>query len=94
MNPLFQALFGGSTPVQPQMGQSAPMMPGAGFGSVLQRAQQIASTMQNPQQLVKQFLPDAPAELSGNPEQLIDWMVQTGKVNPQMVQMARQMMGR
>ena len=73
------------------------MMPGAGMSApqnVLQRAMQLAQSFRNPQQLVQQFFPDAPAEVSGNPEQLIGWLQQTGRVNPQMVQMARNMMGR
>ena len=97
MNPLFQALTGGSMPVQNAVGQSAgPAMNGP-FGalqSVMQRAQQLASTMRNPQQLVQQYFPDAPAEISGDPEQLVGWLQQTGRVSPQMVQMARQMCGR
>ena len=94
MNPLFQALKGVSTPVQNPMGQSSPMMPMQGFNGILNRTQQLANMVQNPQQLVQRFLPDAPAEISGDPERLVEWMQQTGKVNPQMVQMARQMMGR
>ena len=94
MNPLFQALRSVSTPVQNPMSQSSPVMPMHGFNGILNRAQQLASTLQNPQQLVSRFFPDAPAEVSADPDQLLAWMQQTGKVNPQMVQMARQMMGR
>ena len=97
MNPLFKALTGISTPLQNAGGQSAPPMmngPFGAFNGVLQRAQQMASTLRNPQQLVQQYFPDAPAEIQNDPEQLIGWLQQTGRVNPQMVQMARQMMGR
>lgn len=80
MNPLFQALNGG-------MQTQAP------FG-LMQRAQQLAGMFGNPQQMVRQYFPDAPAEISGDPEQLIGWLQQTGRVNPQMVQMARRMLGR
>ena len=61
---------------------------------VMQRAQQLAGGLQNPQQLVQRFFPDAPAEVSGDPQKLLGWMQQTGKVNPQQVQMAQQMLGR
>lgn len=95
MNP-FQAIMGGFTPVQANAGQTAhPMMNGP-FGAlqgVYQRAQQMAQSLQNPQALVQRFFPDAPADVQGDPERLIGWMQQTGKVNPQMVQMARNMMG-
>lgn len=94
MNPLFQALNGGTRAVQPQTGQSAMTMPHAGGNGIFGRMQQLAGMLQNPQQLVQKYFPDAPAEVSSNPEQLLQWMQQTGKVNPQMVQMARQMMGR
>ena len=94
MNPLFQALKGSFTPAQNPMGSASPAMPNAGIGGIFGRAQQLANMFQNPQQLVSRYFPDAPAEVSGDPEQLLGWMQQTGKVNPQMVQMARQMLGR
>lgn len=94
MNPLFKAITGGFTPVQSQTGISPSAIPGGGIGGIFAQAQQLANMMQNPQQLVRKFFPDAPAEVAGNPDQLVDWMQQTGRVNPQMVQMARQMLGR
>ena len=94
MNP-FQAIMGGSAPVQAPAGQIGQPMMGGPLGAlqgVMQRAQQLAQSFQNPQQMVQQFFPDAPADVQGDPNQLLQWMQQTGKVNPQMVQMARQMM--
>lgn len=96
MNPM-QAIMGAFTPAsgnggqfgQPQMGGPIGMLQGA-----IQRAQQLAGNFQNPQQMVNQFFPDAPEEIKGDPDQLVAWLQQTGRVNPQMVQMARQMMGR
>lgn len=96
MNP-FQAIMGRFNPLQASAGQTPMAMGGGPLSAIqatMQRAQQIASAFQNPQQLVRQYFPDAPAEVSGNPDQLIGWLQQTGRVNPQMVQMARQMMGR
>ena len=93
MNPLFQALTGGMA----SPGQN-PMQTGAAvagpFQGVLGRAQQLAGMFQNPQQIVQRYFPDAPAEVAGDPNQLLGWLQQTGRVNPQMVQMARQMLGR
>ena len=97
MNPLFKALTGGFSPVQNTPAQSPQPMAGGPFGAlqnVMQRARQIASGMQNPQQMIQQFMPDVPEEIRNDPEQIIQWMQQTGKVNPQMIQMARQMAGR
>lgn len=94
MNPLFQALTGGFNAPQNAMSSYPSVMPNAGFGGLFGRMRQLANTLQNPQQLISRYFPDAPAEISGNPEQLLEWMQQTGKVNPQMAQMARQMIGR
>lgn len=97
MNPLFQSIFGGRSASTMSGGQftQAPVngLNGA-FNGVFQRAQQLAQTMRDPGQLVKQYFPDAPADVTGNPDQLLGWLQQTGRVNPQMVQMARQMLGR
>jgi hypothetical protein len=93
MNP-FQAIMGRFTPAQTQTGQSPSAIPNAGFGGIFGRVQQLANMFQNPQQMVSRVFPDAPAEVSGNPEQLLAWMQQTGKVTPQMIQMAQSMMGR
>ena len=87
----------GSGPVQAFGGATGhPMMNGpfGAFNGILQRARQIAGSFQNPQQMIQQYFPDAPAEIQHDPDQLIGWLQQTGRVNPQMIQMARQMMGR
>ena len=94
MNPLFKALSGAVQPMQTPMANPMQMMPNTPTGGIFGRMQQLASMFQNPQQLVARYFPDAPAEIQGNPEQIIHWLQQTGRVNPQTVQMARQMMGR
>ena len=95
MNP-FQAIMGGSMPVQQTAGQMGQPMMNGPFGAVqglLQRAQQMAQSFQNPQQMIQQFFPDAPNEVRGDPNQLLGWLQQTGRYSPQQVQMVRQMMG-
>lgn len=97
MNPLFQSLMGAGHASRATGGQTVVPMNAGLFGAnngVFQRVQQLAQMMQNPQRLVQQYFPDAPAEVSSDPEQLIGWLQQTGRVNPQAIQMARQMMGR
>lgn len=97
MNPLFQSILQASTNVQGGGGTFPHPQAGGlngAFNGVFQRVQQLAQTLQNPQQMVSRYFPDAPADVASNPEQLIGWLQQTGKVNPQMVQMARQMMGK
>lgn len=56
--------------------------------------QQMMANMQNPQQLVSRFLPNIPAEIRNDPNQIINWLQQNGKITPQQIQMAQQMMGR
>lgn len=95
MNP-YQAIMGAHSALQG--GNEPSAMPGAGgplgaFQAVLQRARQMAGCFRDPQQMVRQVFPDAPAEAAGDPEQLVNWLQQTGRVTPQMVQTARQIMG-
>ena len=59
----------------------------------MQMVQRLAHQCQNPQMLVDRFFPNAPAEVRNDPEQLVGWMQQSGMVTPQMIQMARSMMG-
>ena len=61
---------------------------------VMAQANQMAQQFQNPQQLIQQIMPDIPPEIRNNPQQIINWMQQNGRISPQQVQMAQQMMGR
>ena len=70
-----------------------PGPPVAGFGNPMQMVQRLAQQFQNPQMLVDRFFPNAPEEVRNDPEQLVGWMQQSGMVTPQMIQMARSMMG-
>lgn len=60
---------------------------------VMQQAQQIMNSFRNPQQMIQQMLPNVPAEIRNDPNQIINWLQQTGKVTPQQVQMVKQMTG-
>lgn len=90
MNPLFHALTGGqngpSQPFSPQMNNlaSGPMN---GLQSVVERAR---SMMQNPMQAVQQMIPGLPANIANDPNAILGWLQQTGRVNPQMMQTAQQ----
>lgn len=86
-NPLFNSLMMGRP-------GAAAQNPVGYMQGVMDRARQIASAVQSPEQLVRQFVPDAPAEMARSPEQIIGWLQQTGRVSPQAVQMARQLMGK
>ena len=73
---------------RPQIGGPFGAMQG-----VMQRARQLAGMFQNPQQIVQQYFPNAPEEVRNDPDALVNWMQQSGMVDPQMVAMARQMVG-
>ena len=79
MNPLFQAMRG------------APAM--KPWQDVLKRARQIAGSFQNPQQMIQQMIPGIPLNIQNDPNQIIQWLQQTGRVSPQAVQMAQSLMG-
>ena len=61
---------------------------------VFSQAQQMMKQFKDPQQLVSSFLPDVPAEIRNDPNKIINWMQETGKVTAQQVQQAQQWMGR
>lgn len=61
---------------------------------IMAQASEIMQSFQNPQQLISRMMPGVPAEIRNDPNQIISWLQQTGKVTPQMMQMAQQMMGK
>ena len=48
--------------------------------------------MQNHKQAVMQAFPDLPQEISNNPSQIMNWIQQNGRINPQAYQMASNLM--
>ena len=93
MNPLYNLLTGGqnglSQPAVPQM-NNVPYGPMNGLQSVLDRAR---SMMQNPQQALRQMVPGLPENIANDPNQIIGWLQQTGRISPQQIQTAQQLMG-
>ena len=61
--------------------------------NIMAKASQMMQQFQNPTQLIQQILPGVPAEIRNDPNQIISWLQQTGKITPQQIQMAQQMMG-
>ena len=59
------------------------------YQQVMNMARQM---MQNPQQAVANAFPDIPQEICNNPNQIMNWIQQNGRVNPQMYQIAGQLM--
>ena len=94
MNPLYKALTGAqnalSQPPQMQMNNPSPA-PMNGLQGIVERAKQMMQAMQNPQQAIRQFIPGLPENISQDPNAIINWLQQTGRVNPQMIQTAQQL---
>lgn len=86
MNPLFNAVMGG----MPQQQMAGPVGP---FQNVIDRARQIAQSFQNPQQFISQFMPGIPSNIANDPNQILNWLQQTGRISPQQIQAAQQIAG-
>lgn len=61
---------------------------------IMGQANQMMQQFQNPQQLISKILPGVPAEIRNDPNQIISWLQQTGKITAEQIQQAQQMMGR
>ena len=61
---------------------------------VMNQASQMMQQFQNPQQLINRMMPGIPEGIRNDPNQIISWMQQTGKITPEQIRMAQQMMGR
>lgn len=60
---------------------------------IMAQASQMMQQFQNPQQLISRIMPGVPAEIRNDPNQIISWLQQTGKITQDQIQMAQQMMG-
>ena len=81
MNPFFKAMNGGTVPAQAQ-GQTQTMNP-------MQFFQQFR---QNPMQFILNRKFNIPQNLMGDPSAMIQHLVNSGQVNQNQLQQARQMM--
>lgn len=61
--------------------------------NVMNKANQMMQQFQNPQQLISRMMPGIPEGIRNDPNQIISWLQQTGKVSDQQIMMAKQMMG-
>ena len=61
--------------------------------NIMNRANMMMKQLKNPQQLVRKMMPGIPEEIQNDPNKIISWMQQNGKITEQQIQMARQMMG-
>lgn len=82
MNPLFNMLMGGQSGIpqmQPAQPQQMPVTP-------VSRANAIYQAMMNPSAFVRQAIPDLPPEIANDPNQILQYLQQTGRVTPQQIQ--------
>lgn len=82
MNPLFNMLMGsqsGMPQMQPAQSQQMPVTP-------VSRANAIYQAMMNPAAFVRQAIPDLPPEISNDPNRILQYLQQTGRVTPQQIQ--------
>ena len=87
MNPLYNMLMGANPPQAPI--QNGPVSPGYGapmFTNPMQKVQYIMQALTNPAAFVRQALPDIPAEISNDPNRILQYLQQTrGISNEQML---------
>lgn len=84
MNPIFNMLMGNQSGM-PQMQLAQPQqMPIS--NTPVSRANAIYQAMVNPAAFVRQAIPDLPPQIANDPNQILQYLQQTGRVTPQQIQ--------
>lgn len=78
-NPFYQSMVAGSQMMPPMAMSQNPVQ------ALLQRASQIYQTMNNPQELINQYFPFVPESYRNDPDKVLQYLQQTGKVTPQQI---------
>lgn len=60
--------------------------PIANLQQAMQRAQQLQRSLQNPQDIVKQFYSDVPAEYQNDPDKILKYMIDSGRITKQQIE--------
>ena len=84
MNPLFNMLMGnqsGMPQMQPAQPQQMPMA-----NTPVSTANAIYQAMRNPAAFIRQAIPDLPPQIANDPNQILQYLQQTGRVTPQQIQ--------
>ena len=98
-NPLFNAIMGGSKPVQHNPGNSTPtpsqtpVMP-SNAQQMTQMQDAMKQLQANPAQLIKQAGFNVPDEIANNPQQAVMHLIQSGQVGGPMMRMVQPMLNR
>ena len=59
--------------------------PFANVQQVLNRANQMSKQFGNPEQFVNKFFPDVPQEMRNNPDQIVQYLIKSGRITQQQV---------
>lgn len=84
MNPLFNMLMGnqsGMPQMQPTQLQQMPIS-----NTPVSRANAIYQAMMNPAAFVRQAVPDLPPQIANDPNQILQYLQQTGRVTQEQIQ--------
>lgn len=81
MNPLFNMLMGNQSGMQPTQPQQMPIA-----NTPVSRANAIYQAMMNPAAFVRQAIPDLPPQISNDPNQILQYLQQTGRVTQEQIQ--------
>ena len=84
MNPIFNMLMGnqsGMSQTQPTQSQQMQIS-----NTPVSRANAIYQAMVNPAAFVRQAIPDLPPQIANDPNQILQYLQQTGRVTPQQIQ--------
>lgn len=60
------------------------------LAQAMQQAQQLQGLLQNPQEIVRRFYPDVPAEMQNDPDKILNYMIDSGRISKQQVDALRQ----
>lgn len=77
MNPLYNMVMG--------TGQQMPSYQQS-FNTPVSRTNAIYQAMMNPSAFVQQAIPDLPPQIANDPNQILQYLQQTGRVTPQQIQ--------
>ena len=84
MNPLFNMLMGNQSGMPQMQPAQPPQMPLA--NTPVSTANAIYQAMMNPAAFVKQAIPDLPPQIANDPNKILQYLQQTGRVTPQQIQ--------
>lgn len=62
--------------------------------AIMQQAQQLQQAMQNPQRLVQQYFSDVPSDMQNDPDKIVQYLIDSGRITRQQINQIQQMLPR